>query len=96
MVGKPDQAKHGFLYWEFYEQGGKQAVRLGDWKRVRWMVGKDPDGPIKRYQLGQDFGETKKVATDHPDVVKRIDQIMLKSQQPHPQVKFKKPWTAQN
>ena len=30
-----DQQKHDYLYWEFYEQGGKQAVREGNWKFIR-------------------------------------------------------------
>ncbi|MCJ7730381.1 MAG: arylsulfatase, partial [Sedimentisphaerales bacterium] len=34
------QKKHEFLYWEFHEQGKKQAVRMGDWKGVRLNVAK--------------------------------------------------------
>ena len=33
-----EQAKHEFLYWEFHEQGGKQAVRVGNWKGLRLNV----------------------------------------------------------
>src|SRR5690606_39676492 len=29
-----EQKKHDHLYWEFHEQGGKQAVRKGNWKAV--------------------------------------------------------------
>jgi arylsulfatase A-like enzyme len=35
LLGKKDQQQeHEYLYWEFYEQGYKQAVRAGDWKLV--------------------------------------------------------------
>ncbi|MFV2066235.1 MAG: arylsulfatase [Pirellulales bacterium] len=38
LLGRAEQRKHETLYWEFYEQGGKQAVRWGDWKGIRLGV----------------------------------------------------------
>ncbi|MEL7342350.1 MAG: sulfatase-like hydrolase/transferase, partial [Bacteroidota bacterium] len=39
FYGKPEsQNKHDFLYWEFYELGGRQAVREGDWKYIKLNV----------------------------------------------------------
>ncbi|MCD6051367.1 MAG: arylsulfatase, partial [Verrucomicrobia bacterium] len=36
LLGKnQEQKQHEYLYWEFYEQGGKTAVRAGNWKAVR-------------------------------------------------------------
>src|SRR6188474_3335080 len=37
LLGKPahQQKQAEYLYWEFYEQGSKQAVREGNWKAVR-------------------------------------------------------------
>ena len=35
LEGLP-QTNHEFLYWEFHEQGFHQAVRMGDWKYVRY------------------------------------------------------------
>jgi len=29
------QKQHEYLYWEFYEQGSRQAVRFGNWKAIR-------------------------------------------------------------
>ena len=46
------QQQHEYLYWEFYEQGGKQAVRAGNWKAIRLNVGKKPNGPLELYNLG--------------------------------------------
>ncbi|MEO1512355.1 MAG: arylsulfatase, partial [Planctomycetota bacterium] len=37
------QTQHRYLYWEFYEQGGKQAVRMGPWKGIRRGVNRDRD-----------------------------------------------------
>ncbi len=39
LLGKK-QMKHEYLYWEFHEQGGKIAVRMGDWKAVKLNVDK--------------------------------------------------------
>jgi len=48
------QKKHEFLYWEFHEQGKRQAVRMGDWKGIRQNVAKNPNGPIELYYLKPD------------------------------------------
>jgi arylsulfatase A-like enzyme len=83
LLGGPgDQRKHDFLYWEFHEQGKKQAVRLGRWKGVRLNVAKDPDAPIQLYDLNEDIAETKNLAADHPDVVAKIAQIMTSARTP--------------
>jgi arylsulfatase A len=47
LTGQPDeQNQHKYLYWEFYEQGGKRAARFGNWKVVQLNVQKDADSPI--------------------------------------------------
>lgn len=62
-----------YLYWEFHEGGFSQAVRLGDWKGVRV---KSRSAPIELYDLKTDIGEQNNVAPKHPDLVKRIGEIM--------------------
>jgi len=99
LLGQPGQAKHDYLYWEFYEQGGKQAVRWGDWKGIRLDVAGQrkpqkkrarPDrdratgngetthhhGRFELFHLATDPGEAHNVASQHPDVVRRIEQMM--------------------
>jgi arylsulfatase A-like enzyme len=73
------QKKHDYLYWEFYEQGGKQAVRQGDWKAVRLDVRRNPDGPIELYNLKDDVGETKNLAEEHPEVVRKMADVMAEA-----------------
>jgi arylsulfatase A-like enzyme len=83
LLGQPGkQRQHRFLYWEFHEQGKKQAVRMGDWKGVRLNVAKNPEGPIELYHLDADPGETTDLATDHPDIVARIADIMRTARTP--------------
>src|SRR6185437_9440827 len=38
LLGQSEQQKHAFLYWEFPQYGGQQAVRLGKWKAIRLDV----------------------------------------------------------
>jgi len=77
LLGQSEkQQKHEYLYWEFHEEGKKQAVRLGDWKGVRFNVAKDPSGPIELYNLQDDLGEERNIADGHPEVVRQIAEIM--------------------
>ena len=83
FLGLPQmQQKHEYLYWEFHEQGKKQAVRMGDWKGVRLNVAKNPNGPIELYDLKADMGEERNVADQHPEIVKRIATIMASARTP--------------
>ena len=82
------QQQHDHLYWEFYERGGKQAVRAGDWKAVRLNVGKRPNGPLELYNLANDIGEKNDVASQHPDIVKRMAAIMKSEHTPSEIVTF--------
>lgn len=69
---KPMQKQHEYLYWEFHEGGFKQAVRTGDWKAVR--NGKEQS--LELYDLSADIGETNNIASDHPDVIDRIESYL--------------------
>lgn len=76
LLNKKAHYAHPWLYWEFHEQGGKQAVRMGNWKGVKLNVIKDADGPIELYDLLTDVGEKNNVADQHPDIVQAIKKIM--------------------
>src|SRR5258706_11684243 len=75
LFGK-EQKPHDYLYWEFPEKLGQQAVRLGDWKGVRLNVKKAPEGPIELYDLKSDVAESKNVAAAHPEIIARMAEIM--------------------
>jgi arylsulfatase A-like enzyme len=60
------------LYWEFFERGFDQALRLGRWKGVRHGVGQ----PIELYDLLADPSETRDLAPSRPDVVARIERSL--------------------
>jgi arylsulfatase A-like enzyme len=89
------QAKHEYLYWEFYEQGGKQAVRWGDWKGVRLQVLSGAPRPIKLYNLADDPGEKRNVAAKHPEVVQQIAQFMREAHVPEGEFQIEPPTLKQ-
>jgi arylsulfatase A-like enzyme len=77
LIGQPQaQREHDYLYWEFYEQGGKQAVQRGDWKAVRLDAIKDPSRPLELFNLAEDLGEVRDVAAEHPEVAAELAEIM--------------------
>ncbi len=71
LVGEEGrQEDHDYLYWEFQ---GRQAVRLGDWKAYR----RADSGDFELYDLATDPGEAREVSGENPQVVARINQIMV-------------------
>ena len=77
LLGKGTQEKHEFLYWEFPESGGQQAVRMGKWKGIRKNVKKD-SLHVQLYNLDEDIQELKDVSNQHPEIVKEIEAIFEK------------------
>lgn len=77
LTGRGEQPEHDYLYWEFHEQGGRQAIRRGDWKAVRYNVSKG--GGIQLYNLAEDPGETRDLAAEYPEMVREFDALMHSS-----------------
>ncbi|MEM9985024.1 MAG: sulfatase-like hydrolase/transferase, partial [Bacteroidota bacterium] len=84
LTGAEQQVTHDYLYWEFIEQGGKQAIRQGDWKAVRLGVYQNPDSPIELYHLKTDPSETTNLARENPGRVAVMDSLMKASHTYHP------------
>lgn len=69
------QRQHPYLYWEFHEGGGRQAVRVGNWKAVRLNV-KSSDPHVALYDLASDPAETTDIAAEHADIVSQLTDYM--------------------
>ncbi len=69
------QKEHPYLYWEFHEKGGRQAVRMGDWKGVKYNI-TNPDSKLELYDLQKDPFETTNLADKYPRIVKKIEKIL--------------------
>jgi len=79
LLGKPGQEKHDFLYWEFHELGGRQAIRKDNWKFVRYDVLNGDKATTELYDLRTDMGETNNIAAQHPEVVNDMLELLKKS-----------------
>lgn len=79
-----DQPVHEYLYWEFVAQGGKQAVRKGNWKAVRLNVKKNANAPLELYNLSEDPSESNDLALEYPNIVKEMETIMAQSHEQNP------------
>ena len=75
MLGRPNQGQRDYLYWEFFEQGGKRAALMGNWKAVQLGLQRNPDGPIALFNLEDDPGEVKDLAGERPELVQRARRI---------------------
>ena len=72
ILGRGVQEQHEYLYWEFRTRSFTQAMRLGDWKAIRFGSRE----PVHLYDLRTDIRETRDVAAQHPDVVARVEALM--------------------
>ena len=79
LLRKNIQQKHDYLYWEFHEEGGKQAIRQGNWKAVRLHVDSLPRGPVELYDLVKDPGEKNNLADLYPHKAESLKALMDKA-----------------
>ena len=82
ITGQPErQRQHDYFYWEFYERGGKQALRQGQWKAIRMPLF---SGQTQLYDLSRDLGEADDISAEHPRVVEALQLLMDVAHTPHP------------
>ena len=86
LEGKAAPPTDRFLYRELTE-GKWQAVTDGRWKAIRKAAGpKQPERakPTELFDLAADPSETKDIAAEQPDVVRRLEALMNREHVPHP------------
>ncbi len=88
LTGNGQQTDHPFLYWEFPASNGQQAVRMGPWKAIRKNV-QDGNLELELYNLEEDIQEQTNVATENPDIIRRMEQIMKQEHLPAEIDRFK-------
>ncbi|MBO7604007.1 MAG: arylsulfatase [Bacteroidales bacterium] len=77
------QPEHEYLYWEFPASKGWLAVREGPWKGLVQNVA-DGCSQMELYNLSDDPQESRDVASEHPEIVKRLWQHIQDSHSPVP------------
>ncbi|MCO4820610.1 MAG: arylsulfatase [Flavobacteriaceae bacterium] len=83
-----EQQSHDFLYWEFPSYKGQQAVRLGKWKGIRKNIF-EGNLDIELYNIVIDTLEQNNIASQHPDIINKIKEIMTQEHEPAENEKFK-------
>jgi arylsulfatase A-like enzyme len=83
LLGQALSVERDYLYWDYghCRRYYDQAVRLDDWKGIR--LGRE-GGAIRLYDLGTDRGESRNVASVHPEVAEKIARIMDSAITPSP------------
>lgn len=81
LLGQPGYKPHDMLYWEFHENGSKQAVRFGNYKAIRPYVG----ATLQLFDLATDLGEKQNIADKHPEVIAKVEAYLktARTESPH-------------
>lgn len=84
LLGESDQRRHDYLYWEFHELGGRQAVRKGNWKLVKYQV-KDPSKTtMELFELASDPEESNNLVEKNPEKVAELEELIRQAHTPNP------------
>lgn len=70
------------MVWEFHGYRGQLAVMEGKWKAVRQKIRTKKPAEWELYDLDQDPAETTDLASEHPLVLKRLEQAFLADRTP--------------
>ncbi len=82
LLSKGAQKKHDYLYWEFFEQGGKRAIIKGKWKLIFYQTNSEPNPRVELFDLSQDVSEKRNVAGQYPEVVSELSALMESARTP--------------
>jgi arylsulfatase A len=55
---------------------------MNNWKAVKLNINKSPQGAVELYDLSKDIGETTDIASQQPDIVKKMEEIMKEAHTP--------------
>lgn len=73
LTGKGPQKKHEYLYWEFYEQGSRQAVRFGNYKAIREPM---LTAKVQLFDLAKDVREENDLAARKPKLAEKATALL--------------------
>ena len=78
LENRKGQKEHEYLYFEFQEMNGRQAVRKGSWKLVHMNIrGKKPYYEL--YNLASDPSERHNVIRKYPEKEQELKAVMVEA-----------------
>ena len=82
LLGHPeDEKKREYIYFEYPENGGQLAIRLGNWKGVKVGQRHHKENKWMIFNLAQDPYEKNNLIEQHPELVEKFDAIVKKEHQ---------------
>jgi len=90
LLNKGKQKIHDNLYWEFHSYGGRQAVRKGKWKAVKYNCFDPQKTKTELFDLDKDPSEEHDLANQFPDILVEMEAIMKKEHTFDPEFPFGK------
>lgn len=88
LMGRGKQRQHDYLYFEFHEQGGKQAVIKDGWKLLHLQVNNTKKEHYELYNVNADPGEIADVLKQYPQKVQELKKIMQRARTSNDNWKF--------
>lgn len=89
LFSQKGQKQHSYLYWEFHEQNGREALRCGNWKLIRQpIVG---ETSLELYDLSKDLHEDTNLAGQFPEKVKELEALLDGARTESDLFNFRKP-----
>ena len=83
LLGKEEkQRKHEYVYYEFYEMGGKQSILKDGWKLIRLQVSKPEKTVEELYYLPDDIGEKSDLIEDNRAKADELRNLMKQAHTP--------------
>ncbi len=79
------QPPHQYLYWEFHENNGRQAVRWKNWKAIKLNVRTDAHAQVELYNLDTDPSEKNNVAAQYPAIARQLNTMIQQAHTPNQQ-----------
>ena len=77
LTGQGEQRRHGCIYFEFFEEGGKQSIMTPDgWKLIRLNVSTPGQTYEELYNIYTDPAEIANVRSQYPEIANRLRQLM--------------------
>jgi arylsulfatase A-like enzyme len=77
------QQQHDYLYWEFHENNGRQALRWKNWKLIKLNVNIAASTVVELYDLENDPSEKNDLAEKFPGIVKKLNAMIKAAHLPN-------------
>lgn len=82
LCNRAEQKNHPYLYWEFHEGKGKQAVMADDCTLIKNNAKETP--VYELYNIGSDISETKNLLEQYPEITSRLKSYIKQAHTPFP------------